>query len=242
MKKIIETLKRKWPDYLLEIIVIVLSIFGALELENWNENRKTKITEQAYLIALKEEFLYNQSELERSMKRNKRNLDSAAALSNFIGLDKTQITEKRLASLLLGTTLTEVQFRPSTGVLNEIISSGKLAIFSNQQLRYTLSSWDGTVMKVRFQEQEHATIRSKILEIWISSGNLRKTIPDKWAISFKKNDFIRGNLHLLHSEEFDNQIIMFILTGKFLNGNYYTGLQNEIEKILTIIDEELAKA
>jgi len=35
----------------------------------------------------------------------------------------------------------EVQYRPSSGVLEEIISSGKLGIFRNDSLRISLSSW-----------------------------------------------------------------------------------------------------
>jgi len=45
MKKILETLKRKWAEYLLEVFVILIGILSAFSLSNWNESRKNKIEE-----------------------------------------------------------------------------------------------------------------------------------------------------------------------------------------------------
>ena len=53
MKKILDLLKEKWGEYVLEILVITIGIFGAFILNNWNEKRKEKekfliLTEQLY--------------------------------------------------------------------------------------------------------------------------------------------------------------------------------------------------
>ena len=72
MKKIIDLLKHKWGEYVIEIVVITLGIFGAFILNNWNENRKEKQYEKSILLALKEDFLENQKELEKTLGRQNR--------------------------------------------------------------------------------------------------------------------------------------------------------------------------
>ena len=241
MKTILETLKRKWAEYLLEILVITVGIIGAFALNNWNENRITKNTEQSYLIALKEEFTYNKSQLERVMLRNSKNIDSAVVLANCMSPDEPEIDEIRFGSLYKGAIFSEVQYRPSNGVLNEIISSGKLGIFSNQELRRLLSAWDGILVKVRYQEQEHANPRMKIHNLWSLKGNGRKVLvgSSEEMFGIQRSKFQKGNLNLLQSEQFDHHLVGYIITARFLNDDYYGELEEEIDKILIQIQENL---
>jgi len=59
MIKILETLKRKWSEYLLEIIVIMIGILGAYALNNWNEWRKDRAREISTLENLAENLELN---------------------------------------------------------------------------------------------------------------------------------------------------------------------------------------
>jgi len=71
MKKIIETIKQKWAEYLLEIIVITFGILLAFGLTNWNENRKEKVSEKILLRELSRNLKANVTSLEESIKADK---------------------------------------------------------------------------------------------------------------------------------------------------------------------------
>ena len=52
MKRILTTLSQKWPEYLLEIIVLIIGIYGAFALENWRDDRNELKKERKYLESL----------------------------------------------------------------------------------------------------------------------------------------------------------------------------------------------
>ena len=60
-----------------EVVLVVLGILIALQIDNWNENKKTSNIEQQYLLALKEEFEYNKAELASVMTLNRACADFA---------------------------------------------------------------------------------------------------------------------------------------------------------------------
>ena len=52
MKKIINHLKEEWYKYGLETLVVVVGILVAFSLNNWNESRKSNISELKSLIEI----------------------------------------------------------------------------------------------------------------------------------------------------------------------------------------------
>jgi hypothetical protein len=195
--------KNNYSIYLLyaggEFILVVVGILFALQIDNWNENKQIRNTEQQYLFALKEEFSFNKAELERVMNRNKINTDYALKLVDNMGPEDPEITEEEFGIFTTGSLSKEVQYNPSQGVLDEIISSGKLGLFSNNELKFALSSWSGLLQMVKLQEQELQRLRYITVDIVRNEANLRKVIygPVLEGLGIKQSKFKQGNLQLL---------------------------------------------
>ena len=223
-----------------EIVLVVIGILIALQIHNWNEDKKLRAIEQQYLLALKEEFTFNRGELDRIMNRNQLNFENALKILDNTGPGKTEITEETLGKLLMGSLSQETQFDPNQGVLDEIISSGKLVIFSSDELKFALSSWSGNLYRVRLQEQELLAMRSRTIELVRNNANLRKTLDTVLeGMGISKTKFEQSNLHLLKSVPFDGHMTGFATMCRNLNNNQYPKLVEEADRILRLIEDSI---
>ncbi|WP_223033719.1 DUF6090 family protein [Hanstruepera marina] len=224
-----------------EIVLVMIGILLALQVNNWNEGRKRLQTEKHYLNELKIEFTNNFNEVNRVMGKNQLNLDNALKIANHETSDSTILSNSEFNRLLFYAILGEIQYRPSPGVLNGLLNAGKLEVIRNKALRSKLSSWDGILLKVRFQEEEHSILRYKLLNIVYAKGNFRNGFSDTDYINYglKPGNTNNSNFELLNNQEFDNLISTFYLTGKYLNEYYYKELKLSIEETLNLIETEL---
>ena len=104
-----------------------------------------------------------------------------------------------------------------------------------------LASWDGAMLKVRSQEQEHLVFRNKILYLVSERGNWRdffdKALGEEYDI--KPSNIHVSNLPILQSSEFENYIVTVYATAKLLNNLYYNELKERIIKTLALIKIEM---
>ena len=127
-----------------EIILVMIGILLALQVNNWNEQRKDRKKEQVVLKQLQEDFQANLIQLEEKMKTREKILISAfqllKAFDEPVGVDRDSVI-KDLAKVNHDPTFDPIQ--------NDLTSSGNLSLISNNQLKRLLSNWSSDVVGVQ---------------------------------------------------------------------------------------------
>ncbi|MCF4101907.1 DUF6090 family protein [Gillisia sp. M10.2A] len=236
----------KFSKYLIyaigEIILVVIGILIALTINNYNQNQLIKAKEQKYLKGLKEEFQTSKLKLTELMDVNKNNYEGAKQI--IVSITKNDPpTEIEFSQLIYKTFSFDISFNPNNSLLSEMINSGSLKDVNNNVLRRRLTNWLSTLEDISKQESELGNQREKVLDLLRSDEYSLRTILDLTDI-YKQVDLPKGenhisNLDLLNSKEFENNVLMFILTSYATQKAHYQPLMDEIDSIISLIDTEI---
>ena len=123
-----------------EIVLVVIGILIALQINTWNEARKLNRSELTLLKGLQKEFNKNIEDLNSSIKFNTDNIHASMRITDLIRKEQLEVQDKALDSLL-GILGLIASFDANTGMTDQIISSGKLSILKNEVLREKLTNW-----------------------------------------------------------------------------------------------------
>jgi hypothetical protein len=145
-----------------EIALVVIGILVALQINNWNEQKKSSREEQSILINLKKDFEINKETL---ILQNEDMQEQIDEINFLLSLTPKIIPDSLILFNLFRTyyALQVVTFQPADATLKETISSGKLQTISSGILRSKLTSWTGSLEAAK--EHESKIINLKELEL-----------------------------------------------------------------------------
>ncbi len=238
--------ENKVTHYLLyalgEIILIVIGILIAMEIGNWNEQRKIRQLELVYLEGLKSEFVQSRAKLQTLIEVNRNVYEDAKKIADYITSQQFP-DEQQLSVLMFNAFSYEQAYNPNNSLLNEVISTGYLKNITNSELRMELSSWESVIQSIHRQEATLREQREQVLDIFRKNGSMRSIleqveIVDK-QMGLVKRDQVYSNLSVINSLEFENNLLPYILTGMMTENTHYMPLLERIERILDLIENEI---
>ena len=236
-----------------EIVLVMIGILLALQVNNWNERRKDNLGEKAILTQLEKEYYANLKQLEAKMEMRSLVITSGLSILQYMNTPTPDIPRD---SVLLN--LSRVNNDPTFDpIQNDLISSGKIRLIRNEKLRTLLSNWSSDLLALQEQEDMtqmmvHEIMRPLFDEIGITRDmfNLSWKIGDNgnWLLDKKSQGYI----------EFGNSLITVnvqeILTNRKLeglvanaininsNGNFESiAIKRRILDIIGLIEKELEK-
>lgn len=122
-----------------EIVLVVIGILIALQINNWNEDRKTRLEESILLKNLLIDFKDNKKELEADIAGKIKVIGSINTLYEIISKE-VNFSDSEIDSLL-NITMTVINFTTSRNTLSAITGNGKIDIIRNEQLKNLFSKW-----------------------------------------------------------------------------------------------------
>ncbi|WP_411768400.1 DUF6090 family protein [Winogradskyella sp. A3E31] len=227
-----------------EIILVVIGILIALQLNNWNEQRKASQAEKNLLIGLQNEFKLNLEKIDGSVELNQTNIDACFRITEMI---RDNTLEKQTVKLdsLLGRLGVISSFDARRAVTDEIINSGKLDILKNDALRVLITRWPAELEEAR--EDIGFTVmnyNNNLMPFLIDNFPLANAeITKKW-----ENDNIKmysnpssfsTNFSELNTMKFESVIWHHKHNIDFILGNDYD-LKETIKTIINAIENALA--
>ncbi|NKI30932.1 DUF6090 family protein [Croceivirga thetidis] len=140
--------ENRFSKYLLyaigEIVLVMIGILLALQINNWNENLKARKEEQRILKLLKDEVSRDISLLENLIESGKRRgaeMDSLMImLANKQNYDVSNFLRLSYSSLGF-----EGHFKSSAGTYEESLAAGSIKSITNETLRQKIFSYYGDV-------------------------------------------------------------------------------------------------
>ncbi len=133
MTTLLSSVKKRWPEYFLEILVIIIGILGAFLLNNWSEEKKLEVKRQELITSLIEDFDFNLRTIKEKIETSKSRLTQMDDYYILVQNSRQQVSVDSLK------TMARVFFRfesfiPNLTAYSTAESTGNLELLNDANL------------------------------------------------------------------------------------------------------------
>ncbi|WP_375324621.1 DUF6090 family protein [Flagellimonas sp. GZD32] len=220
-----------------EIVLVVLGILIALQINNWNQNKQLEKEELDTLKSLHESIRINIDEFEQIRKAQ---IVRNNSLQEILFKKVSNQPLAYLDSLII-TNVENHTFDPSTGIYNSIINSGKIELISNDSLKNRISKlYDSVKDYQEIEDEITAYTREHLEKNFIENYSIQPEVLAKLRerTDEEKEKDKASFIKVFNSQKVKNIYIMLlkkmdevIIRGEYLESEYHsllTALENEI--------------
>ncbi|WP_445750085.1 DUF6090 family protein [Polaribacter sp.] len=228
-----------------EIVLVVIGILIALQINNWNENRKERTQELHYLKNLKVDLKMNIVHIDNYIKTRTKAIASATTiLDHFEG---KPITDYDAFSANTIDIYTWRKFFQINNTFQELMNSGNLAIISNDSIKDTYLNME-SLYKVMKDQEEHFRFDSELLlyEPNYSQVDLNPVVKN---YTYKVTNGVAGEKTDLPKHQYDEMLKDLKQKNGFVMAVYeFSAMNTQLnemkimcQQLISLIDKDLNK-
>jgi hypothetical protein len=227
-----------------EIILVVIGILIALQINTWNEGRKNNTKEQQILSQLKGEYNANLLQLEQKITHRRKIIEAANKVLQFID-EPLNVNNDSLNSQL-NIMIGNPTFKP---IQNNLINSGNILLIKNEKLNQLLTTWPSNVMHIKEIENiwnkkvwesviplfnDFGILRDGFYKWWNDEQNIKWILEGTFVNPFQKPKSSKA----LKTNEILNKKELEGITSLAVSVNYAANLQSQVlhKRIVEIIE------
>jgi hypothetical protein len=217
-----------------EIVLVVIGILIALQINDWNQNKKDTNETFAIRNNLIEEFKNNRTVLKERIALVEKSLDYSEQMLTFLGKPREYIQRHNLDSIFVNT-LYYGNFNPPNSTISEILQSGKLKLIKDQNLKSLLDQWL-QMLEDTDEDFKNQDVQANEYFLPYINDNISMRNIDLYGsirVSNSKSELIEDYFYnVLHDYKFENLLITH-MDWNFIMVNHYKDLN---DLALNIID------
>lgn len=228
-----------------EILLVVIGILIALQVNNWNEHRKQKIKEKYYLEQLLADFEFNKSEAERNIQYSEFQRNNARlvlkSLSESLDSDESIKWHYAINHIWF---LSHPNYNESSW--GELESTGHLELISNKEIVRNIRTFYSDLHLVNKLEDEWGNFNleyrkeiNNLLELDVRQKFLEQLDPTHIMNPVNSAPDISPNLKSLASLDKIPGLIDDIRINREVGAKYHTDLKDKIDHIISLLKKEL---
>lgn len=228
-----------------EIILVVIGILIALQINNWNETRKLKNQELKYLSGIKSDLNLNIIELKNYTVARETSVNSPKIILEIFN-NKRELIPDEFNFHNLNVEIWS-PFKRNDNTYQELVNSGNLAIISNDTIKNLLLNMQLSYKQIEFIESHmYNDFENYMFPNYFSTADLESDISNYTyqmsnGTQGDRTKLSKGKIELLlKNQTFKNAFVLSIFNNNLVIDEYEK-MKDMSEKLLDIINLEIAK-
>lgn len=175
-----------------EILLVVIGILIALQINTWNEHRKTRLLEASYNQSIKNDLKHDHETIEYIIKDTKLLIEAHELLMQHLKSFDT-IKDSRPLYTLMRENTGFIDLKIGDNTIETLKNSGNIEIISSKPIRESIQTYYDTVEVIYMQQNfMNAYVINNTMEKFFNYLECEKGIENNTIVPF--NDRARENL------------------------------------------------